>query len=431
MAQRHWLDILISPLTLLTRTRGRRQLGLLALYGLILGIAGVLIGREAVLWRLPDAPEPFDLAKYGHVELADADNAMVLYREAIRALIRDEPLWHALPRGSADGWNWAAADPRVREWAGRNRPALDLWLRGADRPDCLLVQPEEHRLDTALDPIADLQILMRLGALEATRRQAAGDLAGAWVCYRGVLRTCMHAGRRGATNAAAVGARGLAGTSPLVITWASDPNTTPDLLRRAAADLADCRLRAGTPADLIRTEYFVARASLADPDRWANWQRNEGGPDSWYRHFPGVLWGQNFLRNEPKRSLKVLRLLTTGYLAQADRPAADRSRVAVPRYLIFAVDPSTPDPLTRIKPEDLAAWADASGCRGSELDPGFGLGFARGIETSLDHLRLNLAERAYALDHAEQPPTTYGDLLPTYFDALPPGFAPGDPLTAP
>ncbi len=61
MARIHWLDVLIAPLTWLERTRGRRRLALLLVYGLILGVGGVLVGREAVLWRLPDCT-PVDLA---------------------------------------------------------------------------------------------------------------------------------------------------------------------------------------------------------------------------------------------------------------------------------------------------------------------------------------------------------------------------------
>ena len=48
--------------------------------------------------------------------------------------------------------------------------------------------------------------------------------------------------------------------------------------------------------------------------------------------------------------------------------------------------------------------------------------------TLLDHYRLRMARRAYALDHAGRPAATYADLVPAYLDALPPGVGPGDPL---
>ena len=78
MERLNWYEIPILPLRWLERSRGRWRLALLGLYVLILGVGGVLIGRETILWELPSAPEPFDLARHGHVDLADVDNAMIL-----------------------------------------------------------------------------------------------------------------------------------------------------------------------------------------------------------------------------------------------------------------------------------------------------------------------------------------------------------------
>ena len=251
MTRIHWLDVLIAPLTWVERVRGRRRLALLGLYGLILGVGGVLVGREAVLWRLPAAPEPFDVARYGHVDLPDAENAMVAYRQAASARVRDDRLWMELPPGAREQWDWATADPRVREWAGRNKAALDLWLRGTVRPDALLVQPAEQDFHRSQNLVFDLQELAHLGALEATRRQGVGDLAGAWAYHRGVIRSCLHAGRHAATMPVALGLRWIGLAKPLVQAWIDDPRQTPDLLRRAGADLAQCRELASrmTPAD--------------------------------------------------------------------------------------------------------------------------------------------------------------------------------------
>ncbi len=73
-------DVVIAPLIILERSRGWMRRGL-DLFYLVIGLAiGVLGWREMSLWRLPKSPEPFDLAKHGRVEVADADNAMVAYR---------------------------------------------------------------------------------------------------------------------------------------------------------------------------------------------------------------------------------------------------------------------------------------------------------------------------------------------------------------
>jgi len=216
MARIHWVDVLIAPLTWLERTRGRRRLALLMLYALILAVGGALIGREAVLWQLPDASEPFDLAKYSHIDLADSDNAMVLYAQAVERLVSDQTLTN-LPNGAGQEWDWRRADPKLRAWAESNQVALDVWLKGSERPDALLVQPEQSVNSTPMNVLNALRTLAQLGTLEATRRQDLGDLEGAWTGYHAVIRSGLHAGRHGGVISAGTSAVILRLALPQVI----------------------------------------------------------------------------------------------------------------------------------------------------------------------------------------------------------------------
>ena len=434
MARRHWLDILLAPLTLLARARGRWRLLLLAGYALILAVVGVLAGREAVLWKIPDAPEPFDLARYGHVDLPDAANAMVLYRRADRLRVPMPELFRGLPPGAGDAWSWGQLDPRVAPWVEANRPALDLWREGTARPDSLFAQPADFssRLDPDFGVFDGLARLAQLATLEATRRQAAGDLVGAWADHRAVIRSALHAGRHGGLAATWAGDRILQKARPGLAAWADAQGMTPALLRGALADLRACRALGTTNADILRVEYFRLRADLADRDAWERRQLRRGDRDvPWGYHFPAVLAARYFWDNEPKRSRKILRLIALGQLAQCDRPIAARPPVVSTGYLIYARDAITPAPLDRIAPERLAAWADASGCRDFLVEPGFILGATAAARGQLDALRLRLAEQAYALEHDGRPAATCGDLLGPYLDALPEGVAPGDPAMAP
>ena len=431
MERRHWLDILLSPLTLLERTRGWRRLVLLGFYGLILSVVVVLFGRESVLWQIPNSPEPFDLAKYGHVDLPDADNAMVLYKEAARLLVPDRQLFANTPRQVRDQWDWTLAPPKIQEWATRNQSVLAIWLQATERPDALLVQPEEYRSSTILDPFHDFRTLAYLGELEATRRQAAGDLAGAWIYHRAVLRSAVHAGHHGGLMPGLIAAALLRQANPRIRAWVDDPQQTSELLIRAVADLAACQKLRATTADVIRAEYFASRATLAEPTEWSKMGIEPENLDSWYQHFPGFLPAKHFLRNEPKRSLKLFRLITAGQLAQVDRPKLDRPQVVCPRYLLYAIDSTTPAPLARINPETLAAWADASGCHGLHGDFAFIVQGINATANLLDSLQLRLAERAFAVDHGGQPPQTAGELMGRYLDKLPEGFNESDLLNAP
>ena len=83
----------------------------------------------------------------------------------------------------------------LREWAGENREALELFLQGADQPDASL---------PAGDPTTRMDVgsLDGVAFLEASRRQESGDTAGAWDCYRAVLRMITHIRRRGNTGSA-------------------------------------------------------------------------------------------------------------------------------------------------------------------------------------------------------------------------------------
>ncbi len=430
MAQIHWLDLLIAPLTWLERARGRRRLALLLLYALILSVGGVLVGREVALWQLPDAPEPFDLAKYGHVNLADTDNAMVLYAQAAKLLIKDPkvaPLSVLVQRAGKD-WDWTRASPEVRSFVESNGAAITLWLRGTIRPDAALVQPDLATLAPPLIDIGDLRILAYLGTLEATRRQAKGDLSGAWTYFRGVIRSGIHAGCHGGLGFAAMEGEILGPATLKVIAWVDDPRVTPQLLRQAVGDLTRSRQMMSSVTDMIRMEYFQTRADLDRPNERRPQLGRSGDSVAWLAEYLGVM---DFLRNEPKLSQRILRLITAGQLAQSERPIDSRPQVISPRYLIYAIDAATPSRLARIDPEKLVAWADASQCRDAIPEFSFFLMWVQAARNRFESLRLHLAERAYALDHGGQPAKTYGDLVSAYLDALPTGVTAGDLLSAP
>ena len=58
-------DLMIAPLILLERTKGWKRRGLAFLYLVIALTLGAYGWHSLCLWHLPNAPEPFDLAKYG------------------------------------------------------------------------------------------------------------------------------------------------------------------------------------------------------------------------------------------------------------------------------------------------------------------------------------------------------------------------------
>lgn len=419
------LDWLIAPLTWFERASGWKRLGLLGLYAMTLLVVGVLGWRAFCLWSLPDIGEPFDLARYGTVEVAERDNAMVLYAEASKQLISPST-YEVINSRAWDIHSWALAEPEVRRWVVDNRPALATWLRGTERPDSLLVQPRNMKFDTSLGSLFALMQFETLAILEATALEEAGDLEGAWRLYRAVLRASRHAGMHGGTSHRYLGLSLLTRIGPDVRRWAEDPRVAPAMLRRAVADLEECRRMTPPMSEMVRCDYFTVRSNLEWAEAWG--KLHHRGPEDdrrWLVDAPIVYKARDFLNREPERSLRVLNLVVAGELAQCDRPFPDRPGLISKQYPIYAIDPRTPPAVAAIEPEALESWADrsmfsalwnASGGSMSRIasDPGI-----------LDSLLLQMAERAFEAEHG-RPAKAYGELVGPYLKALPEGIGADD-----
>ncbi len=64
-----------------------------------------------------------------------------------------------------------------------------------------------------------------------------------------------------------------------------------------------------------------------------------------------------FLRGEPERSRRVLRLMAANDLAWCGQP--QRPAFAVPRLRIYEADPAAPRAARALPPEELARWAES------------------------------------------------------------------------
>jgi hypothetical protein len=424
-------DLMIAPLTLLERSKGRKRLGLAFLYLMIALTVGVFGWRAVSLWRLPDSPEPFDLPKYGRVEVPDTDNAMVAYREIFARFgdldaksykVANEKAWTLS--------DWSTADPEVRRWASDHREALEAWLPTNDRADSLLVQPEELRMGTLLEPVQLIRPYVRLALLEGSRLEQVGDLAGAWRMYRAALRASRHAGRHGGTIQHLVGNAFLRQSRPRIEAWIDRPSMTPELLRRAISDVEACWAMTSPASEMVRAEYFSARDTVNDTGSWV--KLGDSGPYSttdWTNQFGGVRWARRFLRREPERSARVLRLVTAGYLAQCDRPRALRPKLLFADSMIYDHDARTPQAVRSIAPDALEFWSKDSVLNDLRPFSSIVQAYLDAEAGTFDHFRLRMADRAFEIEHGRQP-KTYGELLGPYLRDLPDGIEPQDIVNA-
>jgi hypothetical protein len=140
--------------------------------------------------------------------------------------------------------------------------------------------------------------------------------------------------------------------------WAEDRSVEVALLRRALDDLAAAAALTPPLSAFYRAEYQTAEESLAD------WQRSVAarlrgrvaGGQFDLSAFDPVL--DAYLRGEPERSRRVLRLLAANDLAWCDRPAFERPAWAVPRLRLYQADPAAPPAARALPPEELARWTD-------------------------------------------------------------------------
>jgi hypothetical protein len=111
--------------------------------------------------------------------------------------------------------------------AGRGPEAETLFRAGLDgaRKRFGAADPKDNRFIDGR--------LISLALLEASRRAESGDTAGAWVCYRAVLRTITHFRRRRSTIQRQQAREASRPLQRRLTDWATGPRTTISQLRTA------------------------------------------------------------------------------------------------------------------------------------------------------------------------------------------------------
>jgi hypothetical protein len=361
---RRLVALALAPAHLLERVRRWRRLGLLALYGLILLMTWAILRRQTQLDGLPDVGEQFNGPAFGtSASVPDDRNAFVVYRRATERF-RD------LTDGEGESFSnanhvWSQADPALRAWVAEHHEAVALLRAGSERPEACLEVPKS--LTGLLATASKVEVLRRLSwigtaaLLEAGRLRAEGDPAGAWTLLKAVVR----ASRQMEQAVPAAQARSHAiimvqyARGP-VAGWAEDPAVSVSLLRRALDDLATAEALTPPLSVVYRSEYLAAEESLANLQPLITErarQRPETGPFDLFAYAPDL---EAFMRREPERSRRVLRLLAANDLAWCDRFVPERPAFAVPRIRIYAADPATPPAARALTPDELARWTDSA-----------------------------------------------------------------------
>jgi hypothetical protein len=401
-----------------TRRRGRRLAwGLATLAAAMAGSLALL--RATSLRGLPDIGHPFDLVRFGTVDLPDDQNAFTFYRRAHERLGTDEP--RTMQGIYSD---WSEVSPESIAFVDRNREALAVWLEGTKRDRGVQVQPRLVNALTILPVTQHLRTFFRMAQLQAIRCEHEGDFAGAWDWYRANLRASRHSGQNGFLIERLVGIMSFDATMGQALRWSDRPEVDAALLRRALEDVLALDVLTPARSEIIRTEYFSAMNTLADAELLAQTLEIDIPEKDRTLLLHARLRAEAAiarLYREPERSRRVIRLLLANLLSASDLPPDERARRAVkvgPHTLFRPPDGEAP----AISPEELMRWFDSAKYAKMlvTLWERADSHHARD-EANRAALIVHLAEQLYTRERGK-PPASVDDLVGPYLKAIPAGY---------
>jgi uncharacterized protein YbjQ (UPF0145 family) len=329
--------------------------------------------RASAPFRPPDPGPPFDLQRFGTIDIDESQNAFAEYEVA--PLTRD-------PGGVDDAIRagWSVAPANVVAWLETNRQSLELFRKGTARAGGLYGQPQDQSYKTMIS-VTRHQALSRLARLEAARLIADGDLGTAWDWYKATLRHSRHVGMYGTARARLVGTAFHAKAVEDITRWASDGRVSALMLRQAMSDAIAAYQLTQPPSTTLRSEYFFVMNTIDD---------RESRP-------------LDRLLNDVERGKRIIRLAYANWLTEIDLPRWQQTPRFPGRLRLFAPATLQSGP----SPFMIEQYCSKSSAAIREL--GGGRPFEAGIcpeQTRQSLLEVTLAAQLYFRDHCRFPQTS-------------------------
>jgi hypothetical protein len=419
------------------RLRRLLRVALTFAIGLALAAAALAVWWLTSLNGLPDIGDPFDVAAFRAFSVPDDRNALTFLRRADEKLtpMPAETQAASVVSGVV---SWSQADRKLREWVEANRQALELFQQGAEQAEAA---------NPAGDSGMNGQRLVVLVLLEGGKRQESGDTAGAWDCYRAVLRMATHTRRRGSLEQR----HDLDGWNgwlrQRLSAWSADPRTTIPQIRNALEEVLKSEPTPDGDSFAVKAGYLDVMRSLERPvpaftQQEVGWEYNYrlGDMQLSPQMADSLDAALRFLMREPERSRRVLRLLCANWLAHVEAQRARRRNPAVvtsfPLLMstnpvrwgttsvpLYPISPATPAGAHALPPQELASWLDAT----YDLKLRILVANTSGRPWSPDRLHdrraysdlvLMLATEIYRRERGSLPPSEAA-LVGTYLESLP------------
>jgi hypothetical protein len=420
----------------------------LAVLGLLALVAGISVWQMRSADELPDVGDPFDVTQaLRPIAIPDHDNAYAAYAEARipNGTAAGAELWDAAWNGRIDALTWSKAKPEIRGFRQDNDAALQIWREGSQRADALYHQPGELAHNTTLHLMQEVVSHSGMAALEGSRLEEQAAMGEAWGWYRAVLRSSRLVERHGALVERIYGAHMHRLAARCTLRWAADSRIDAAVLRRALDDVSAADRLTPPLSDSLKLLYLIALREL-DELHAMPWAvpppGGQGGILS--RMPPAVITQTQRFRfrasNDPEKSRRAIRLVFANWLAQVDRPAAERARSATHAgLLIYEADRAAPPAARAVTPDVLSEAIDHTILARWIFRPDnaernvnyYGSWEGDGVfaceRRRRSVLTIKLAAELYRRERGK-PPAKAGALLGTCLAELPEGVAPGDPI---
>ncbi len=370
---------------------------------ILLLISAPLINRAIRLAKVPPADEPFDTKSVLEFVVPDADNAFVEYRAASGLQVQyvgtpgdPQRSNDEYDKAQSDGWEHAT-EP-VRKWLDANRPFMELWRKGTEKPDAQYVRASELRADTELLSLQEAREFARLVRLEASRLLVEGQPREAWDWLRASFRTSRQLGRHGVFIERLVGVAIHSLTAEGMVKWANEPQVTADLLRRAMRELQDEQKRAPPLSACLQTQYLSAMAT------WKS------------------LWIENAeltllnVSGESELNERSFRHVFANWLSQADLPRNQRTKT-LPGLFVFELPPAN----VKVQPSasEVSGYVHTSVMAALMIPSGQSIFVATDREVARDNVLLTvLALELFAREHGHYP-EKLEELVPDFLPTVP------------
>jgi hypothetical protein len=206
--------------------------------------------------------------------------------------------------------------------------------------------------------------------MEGGLREGTGDMAGAWDCYRAVLRMTVHVRRPVRLKDRARVNLWLPILRKHLADWAADTRTTIHEVRRALEEVVECRPMPEWDAFTLKIEYldlmrFLNRRVIPPREQIEEeWSYRLGEMQLPLDLVLGLYQVKRGLAREPERSRRLIRLLFANRLAHVEHPRqrkpAARARFPIAKQtrgmLLYHVGPDAPAGARALSPQEVASW---------------------------------------------------------------------------